>query len=83
MVNNVKIDATLNSHDPEYDQLLDPVAAAEFLGGTKPFNVGTLAVWRCTKKYNIPYLKIGREVRYRKSDLRMWRDQLRQDPHKR
>ncbi|MGH8579397.1 MAG: helix-turn-helix domain-containing protein [Gammaproteobacteria bacterium] len=30
---------------------------------------GTLAVWRATKRYPIPYLKIGRNVRYRKSDL--------------
>jgi hypothetical protein len=57
-------------YDPEYDQLLDPVAAAKFLGGTTPLSVGTLAVWRSTKKYNLPYVKIGRYVRYRKSDLR-------------
>lgn len=24
----------------------------------------TLTVWRCTKRYNLPYLKIGRNVRY-------------------
>lgn len=57
-------------YDPEYDVLLDPVAAAKFLGGTTPLSVGTLAVWRSTKKYNLPYVKIGRYVRYRKSDLR-------------
>jgi hypothetical protein len=57
-------------YDPEYDVLLDPVAAAQFLGGTTPLSVGTLAVWRSTKKYNLPYVKIGRYVRYRKSDLR-------------
>lgn len=25
---------------------------------------GTLAVWRCTKRYNLPYYKIGSNVRY-------------------
>jgi excisionase family DNA binding protein len=29
----------------------------------------TLATWACTKRVNIPYIKIGRSVRYRKSDL--------------
>jgi len=57
-------------YDPEYDELLDLPAAAKFLGGTTPLSVGTLAVWRSTKKYDLPYVKIGRYVRYRKSDLR-------------
>lgn len=30
---------------------------------------GTLEVWRCTKRYNIPYIKVGRLVRYKKSSL--------------
>lgn len=29
----------------------------------------TLAVWRSTGRYNLPYLKVGRLVRYRVSDL--------------
>lgn len=29
----------------------------------------TLAVWRSTKRYALPYVKIGRLVRYRKADL--------------
>lgn len=29
----------------------------------------TLAVWRCTKRYPIPYLKVGRLVKYRRTDL--------------
>lgn len=32
----------------------------------------TLEVWRCTQRYAIPYLKIGRKVRYRKADLDDW-----------
>ncbi|MDI9319041.1 MAG: helix-turn-helix domain-containing protein [Phycisphaerales bacterium] len=30
---------------------------------------GTLAVWDCTKRYQLNPLKIGRAVRYRRSDL--------------
>jgi hypothetical protein len=29
----------------------------------------TLAVWRSTGRYNLPYIKVGRLVRYRISDL--------------
>ncbi|MFM5787670.1 helix-turn-helix domain-containing protein [Aeromonas veronii] len=31
--------------------------------------VTTLAVWRSTGRYNLPYLKVGRLVKYRISDL--------------
>lgn len=48
--------------------LLNTIEAAEFLG-TSP---GTLEVWRCTKRYAIPFLKVGRLVRYRRSDLEQW-----------
>ena len=30
---------------------------------------GTLAVWRSTGRYKIPFIKVGRSVRYRQSDL--------------
>lgn len=67
--------------DPEDDVLLDTVAAAKFLGGDKlPLNPGTLAVWRCIGRYDLPYEKIGRSVRYRLSDLRRFRVQWRQHP---
>jgi len=39
--------------------------AAEFLGVTE----GTLAVWKCTKRYPLPVIKIGSLVKYRESDL--------------
>lgn len=29
----------------------------------------TLAVWRSTGRYNLPYIKVGRLVKYRISDL--------------
>ena len=30
---------------------------------------GTLSVWRCTGRHNLPYVKIGRLVRYKIDDL--------------
>ena len=39
--------------------------AAEYLGITER----TSAVWACVKRYNLPYVKIGRLVKYRRSDL--------------
>jgi len=30
----------------------------------------TLAVWRCAKRYSLPYVKIGRLVYYKGSDIK-------------
>ncbi len=54
-----------NHHQPE---LFNVEQAAKFIGVTSH----TLDVWRCTKRHSIPYLKIGRLVKYRKSDLEEW-----------
>lgn len=48
--------------------LLDEKEAADFLAVTP----GTLSVWRSTGRYNIPYIKVGRNVRYRRKDLESW-----------
>lgn len=32
-------------------------------------STGTLAVWRTTKRYNLPYVKTGRLIRYRREDV--------------
>lgn len=47
-------------------EYLTPTQAGQYIGG---IGEKTLAVWRTTKRYNIPYVKVGRLVRYRKSDL--------------
>ena len=47
------------------DPLLTPKETADYLGVTKK----TLAVWRCVGRYNIPFIKVGRLVKYRKSAL--------------
>ncbi len=48
--------------------LLDEHAAAVMLD----LSPDTLRVWRSTGRYNLPFLKIGRNVRYRRADLQMW-----------
>ena len=50
--------------------LIDEKQAAEVLDVVP----GTLAVWRCTKRYKIPYIKIGRNVRYSRRALQEWLD---------
>ena len=50
----------------QHDELLDRIAAAKYLGGLQP---GTLAVWDCTKRYDLKPIKIGKLVRYKRSVL--------------
>lgn len=50
---------------PQHPDLMLPAAAAAYLG----VETSTLAVWRCTKRYPLPFIKVGRLVYYRKSAL--------------
>ena len=45
--------------------LVDRKQAAAYLRTSEH----TLAVWASTKRYGLPYVKIGRLVRYRRADL--------------
>ena len=45
--------------------LLTPQDVADRLG----VSTTTLATWRCTKRYPLTYVKIGRLVRYRVTDV--------------
>ncbi|GHU31741.1 hypothetical protein AGMMS50256_20710 [Betaproteobacteria bacterium] len=51
------------------DAILDTAQAANHLGITNP---QTLAVWRGTGSYSLPFVKVGRSIRYRFSDLDAW-----------
>lgn len=53
--------------------LLTEVEAADFLG----LEPKTLAVWRSTKRYPLSYVKVGRLVRYYRSDLVAFLDSRR------
>lgn len=65
--------ATLQSPDTQVDQrdvvepqkMLSRTEAAQFLG-ISPY---TLATWACTKRGVIPYVKIGKFVKYQIADL--------------
>lgn len=46
-------------------QVFNRKTAAKYLG----VSPNTLAVWACTKRYNLKYIKMGRAVRYRLHDL--------------
>jgi len=57
--------------------LMTRAKAAEYLGTTEK----TLATWASTKKVRVPYIKLGRAVRYSRASLdefieRQTRDRL-------
>ncbi|WP_314020186.1 helix-turn-helix domain-containing protein [Stutzerimonas degradans] len=53
-------------YDPKNPPVqVDDKQAAAALG----IKASTLSVWRSTGRYNLPYMKVGRLVRYRLSDL--------------
>ena len=47
------------------DRLLTEAKAAAFLG----LQPQTLATWRCVGRYGLKFVRVGRSVRYRTSDL--------------
>ena len=56
-----------------YDKvLLTTPEVADITGNT----ISTIATWRCTRKVNIPYIKIGKSVRYRLSDVIKFLDDM-------
>lgn len=50
------------------DERLTAEQAAEYIG-VQP---QTLAAWRSTGRYDLPFVRAGRAIRYRKSDLDAW-----------
>lgn len=57
---------------PQSD-LLNNEEAASYLGVAP----NSLAVWRATKRYPLPYIKVGRLVKYRRVDLDAFLDSRR------
>jgi len=52
--------------------LLTPEEAAARLGLK---SAGTLAVWRCTKRYKLSWIRVGRLIRYDESEIERFLDQ--------
>jgi len=46
-------------------EMMTSEQAAEYLG----LKAQTLALWRCTRRHAVPFVKVGRKVRYRRTDL--------------
>lgn len=55
-------------------QLLNAEQAAQYLGVAKQ----TLHNWRSSGRYRLPCLRVGRLVRYRRSDLDAWLESRKQ-----
>lgn len=53
---------------PKNTDLVDETVAAEILD----LAPGTLSVWRSTGRYGIPFIKVGRKVRYSRTALNAW-----------
>jgi excisionase family DNA binding protein len=51
------------------DVLIDDAEAARLIG----VKVQTLAVWRMTGRYGLPFVRFGRSVRYSFADLMAWK----------
>ena len=51
---------------------LDDTAGCAVYTGVK---INTLAVWRMTNRYGLPFVKLGKVIRCRKSDLDEWIDE--------
>lgn len=47
------------------EELLTRKQAAHYLG----IAASTLAIWASVKRYNLPYIKVGHLVKYRRKDL--------------
>lgn len=59
-----------NLIDVPEDPLFPPQLTAERLGVKEP----TLATWRSKKRYPLRYVKIGKLIRYRQSDIEAFLD---------
>ena len=59
------------------DILLTPEQVADQLGVTEH----TLAVWRSENRYPLAYVKVGRYVRYRQSDVNRFIEQRTVNSH--
>jgi len=56
------------SQGAEREPLLSRRQAAEYLGVSS----NTLAVWACTRQYELPYIRVGRLAKYKRADLDAW-----------
>jgi excisionase family DNA binding protein len=51
------------------DQSEEPLLTPEQVAKQLVVEPSTLAVWRCTNRQALPFIKVGALVRYRRSDV--------------
>jgi excisionase family DNA binding protein len=68
MVNTATATPALTAILKTQPNLHDNEQAAAHIGVTPR----TLEVWRCVKRHDFPYIKVGRLVKYRLTDLDAW-----------
>lgn len=54
--------------DGQLPELWDEATTANFL----KLSPGTLSVWRSTGRGKLPYIKVGRAVRYQVNEVKNW-----------
>lgn len=59
-----------------YEKLLTPDQAAARLGVAE----STLGIWRCTGRYDLPYVKAGHRVRYKAADVESFIERRTRNP---
>ena len=52
----------------EYPPYLTPDDFFKITG----INKNTQAVWRCTRRHGLPFVKIGKSVRYNRDEIAAW-----------
>ncbi len=57
--------APFTAADLQSEEMVDPPEASRFLRTTEH----TLAVWRCHNRYGLPFIRVGRRIKYRRRDL--------------
>ncbi|MEE9234963.1 MAG: helix-turn-helix domain-containing protein [Candidatus Acidoferrales bacterium] len=60
-------------------RLLTPDDAAAAIGVC----TATLSIWRCTKRYDLPYVRCGRLIRYKEKDVADFIERRRVTPNPR
>lgn len=60
----------------ENEELVPPPRAAAFLHKTPR----TLANWRCSRRFNLPFVRVGGRIFYRRADLEDFIRRGRVDP---
>lgn len=58
---------------PQVPEYLTPKQTSETIG----VQLQTLAAWRSSGRYGLPFVRVGRLIRYRRSDVQAWLESRR------